>query len=127
MLLKIQFLLLLIGSLSFQGFAEEASTVLLEDETATGDSDGSGPPTPLPTKQQDITDTFPFEELLTTENATSSGEDGDNTTDPEVPENSEDGLETAALVGIIIGIIVVIGVVTGIIITVAKRMSGRYS
>nr|XP_056720923.1 podoplanin [Euleptes europaea] len=122
MFLKIQLLFLLIGSLSFQGIAEEASTVLLEDETATGDGDGSGPPTLLPTKQQNIT-----EELMTTERAMSASEDSENSTDPEVPGNSEDSLETAALVGIIIGIIVAIGVVTGIIITVAKRMSGRYS
>ncbi|XP_060115194.1 podoplanin isoform X2 [Heteronotia binoei] len=125
MFLTTPFLLLLIGSLSFQGIAEEASTVLLEDETATGNSDGSGPPTPLPTKLQDTTDTFPFEEMMTTESAVSTSEDSDNSTDPEVPESSEDGLETAALVGIIIGIVVAIGVVTGIIITVAKKMSGR--
>ncbi|XP_015261819.1 PREDICTED: podoplanin isoform X2 [Gekko japonicus] len=125
MFLQMPLLLLLIGSVSFQGFAEEASTVLLEDETATGDSDGSGPPTPLPTKLQDTSDTVAFEELMTTESAVSPSEDSDNSTKPEVPESSEDGLETATLVGIIVGIVVAIGVVTGIIITVAKKMSGR--
>ncbi|XP_054857717.1 podoplanin isoform X2 [Eublepharis macularius] len=124
MFLKIQFLVLLIGSVSFQVIAEEESAVLQEDETATGSSNGSQP-TPLPTKLQALTNISHFEELMTTESAVSASEDSDNSTDPEVPENFEDGLETAALVGIIIGIVVAIGVVTGIIITVARKMSGR--
>uniref|UniRef100_A0A669QQP8 Uncharacterized protein n=1 Tax=Phasianus colchicus TaxID=9054 RepID=A0A669QQP8_PHACC len=37
------------------------------------------------------------------------------------------GLETIALVGIIVGIIVAVGILAGIIIAVVRKMSGRYS
>ncbi|XP_077168326.1 podoplanin isoform X2 [Paroedura picta] len=127
MLLKMPLFLLLIGSVLLQGIAEEASTVLVEDTTATGNSNSSGPPTQFPTKLQDTNDTSPFEELMTSGSAVPPSEESDNSTDPVIPESSEDGMETAALVGIIIGIIIAIGVVTAIIITVAKKVSGRYS
>ncbi|XP_027705648.1 podoplanin-like [Vombatus ursinus] len=37
------------------------------------------------------------------------------------------GLETIALVGIILGIVIAIGIIAGIVIAVVRKMSGRYS
>ncbi|XP_062821860.1 podoplanin isoform X1 [Anolis carolinensis] len=48
-------------------------------------------------------------------------------TEPDLPDTSDDGLETATLVGIIVGIIAAIGVATAVIVAVVKRTSGRYS
>ncbi|KAJ7306534.1 hypothetical protein JRQ81_009895 [Phrynocephalus forsythii] len=118
MSIKIQLLLLLVGSLSLSAFAEEASTALLEEETATADV-REGTISELP---EDST-----QELMTTESVLSTSDGAENTTDSSVPETSDDGLETATLAGIIIGIIVAIGVATGIILAVVKKLSGRYS
>ncbi|XP_067422946.1 podoplanin isoform X2 [Emydura macquarii macquarii] len=146
MFIQTQLLIFLLGSMPFRAFAEEASTILQEDERLTtnfkdrNDSAFEEMPTLLPTRLQDITELVPLEELMTTESALATNEDGENSTDPDVVENSEDevggepetpeekdGLETVALVGIIVGIIIAIGIVVGIIIAVVRKMSGRYS
>ncbi|XP_034974870.1 podoplanin [Zootoca vivipara] len=118
MFIKIQLLLFLIGSLSFHVLAEEASTVSLEDEAPTTDS-----------RDSDVSEfpTFPVttEDPVTTDSALSISDDAENSTDPSLPE-SDDGLETATLVGIIFGVIAAIAVATGIVILVVKKM-GRYS
>lgn len=44
-----------------------------------------------------------------------------------IPDFLSGGLETIALVGIIIGVIVAVGILAGIIIAVVRKMSGRYS
>ncbi|CAM5105589.1 unnamed protein product [Natator depressus] len=146
MFIQTQLLIFLLGSMPFRAFAEEASTVPLEDETISidfkdrNDSEVEERPTLLPTRLHTITDLFPLEELMTTESAVADNEDSENSTDPDVVENSEDemggepetpkekdGLATVALVGIIVGIIIAVGIVTGIIIAVVRKMSGRYS
>ncbi|XP_061456924.1 uncharacterized protein LOC133372397 isoform X3 [Rhineura floridana] len=104
MFIIMQILVFLLGNVAFQVFAEEASTVLLEDETATVDS-----------RDSDVSEFTELPSLLPL-----------MTTDSVLSTSDNDGLETAALVGIIIGIIVAIGVTTGIIIMVVKKM-GRYS
>lgn len=48
-------------------------------------------------------------------------------TNTNIPNFLSGGLETIALVGIIIGIIVAVGILAGIIIAVVRKMSGRYS
>ncbi|XP_042333725.1 podoplanin isoform X2 [Sceloporus undulatus] len=113
MLMKTPLLLFLLGSLSFCALAEEASTPVLEDEAATADLSDS------------LVSEAPTEGVMTTDSVLSTSEDSENTTDPGVPEPSDDGLETATMAGIIIGIIVAIGVATGIIIIIVKKVSGR--
>ncbi|XP_044308284.1 podoplanin [Varanus komodoensis] len=111
MFLKMQLVLFLIGSLSLHIVAEEASTTLPEEETLTADAqDGTEVPTLA---------------LMTSDSILATSEDGENSTDLGVPETSEEGLETAALVGIIVGIVIAIAVATAIIVTVAKKVSGR--
>lgn len=44
-----------------------------------------------------------------------------------IADSLSGGLETIALVGIIIGVIVAVGILAGIIIAVVRKMSGRYS
>ncbi|XP_032631395.1 podoplanin isoform X1 [Chelonoidis abingdonii] len=146
MFIQTQLLIFLLGSMPFRAFAEEASTVQLEDETVSNDfkdrndSEIEERPTLLPTKLHTIKDLFPLEELITTESIVTNNEDSENSTDADVDENSEDevggkpgttdekdGLATVTLVGIIIGIIIAVGIVTGIIIAVVRKMSGRYS
>ncbi|XP_061456923.1 podoplanin-like isoform X2 [Rhineura floridana] len=114
MFIIMQILVFLLGNVAFQVFAEEASTVLLEDETATVDSRDSD--------VSEFTELPSLLPLMTTDSVLSTSDNGENSTDPGFTEPSDDGLETAALVGIIIGIIVAIGVTTGIIIMVVKKM-----
>ncbi|XP_033012376.1 podoplanin-like [Lacerta agilis] len=123
MFIKMQLLLFLIGSLSFHVLAEEASTVSLDDEAPTTDSRDSDvsefPTFPVTTESSSL------EDPVTTDSVLSTSDDAENSTDPSLPE-SDDGLETATLVGIIFGVIAAIAVATGIIILVVKKM-GRYS
>lgn len=96
---------------------------MLEDETPTADvRDGNSPEhSEAPTLLSMITD-IPFQELMTTD---SPSEDGENAINSTIPAITDDGLETVALVGIILGIIVAIGVATAIILTIVKRVSSR--
>ncbi|XP_075376424.1 podoplanin isoform X4 [Mycteria americana] len=128
---KIQFFIFILGSLPFIALAEEASSVLEGEESATidfGDRNNT-----------EFEDTL-FGQLMTTESAFAPPEDSNNSTGYEAnPENvdgrpsgepektEKGGLETIALVGIITGIIVAVGILAGIIIAVVRKMSGRYS
>ncbi|NXL57182.1 PDPN protein, partial [Chordeiles acutipennis] len=109
-----------------------ASSVLEGEESATidfrerNDTEFEELPTLLPTRLHNVTDLLQFGELMTTESALAPNEDGDNSTGYEAnTENADGGLETIALVGIIIGIIVAVGILAGIIIAVVRKMSGR--
>ncbi|NXC22265.1 PDPN protein, partial [Corythaeola cristata] len=89
----------------------------------------------LPTRLHSVTNLLQFGQLMTTESAFAPAEDSDNSTGYEVNTENVDGkkiifhfycgLETIALVGIIIGIIVAVGILAGIIIAVVRKMSGR--
>ncbi|OXB77304.1 UNVERIFIED_CONTAM: hypothetical protein H355_002296 [Colinus virginianus] len=82
----------------------------------------------MPTRLQSVTNLLQFGRLMTTESAFDLPEENDNTTYYEVNTESVDGgLETIALVGIIVGIIVAVGILAGIVIAVVRKMSGRYS
>ncbi|XP_062449374.1 podoplanin isoform X2 [Rhea pennata] len=142
MFIKIQIVIFVLGSAPFIAFAEEASSVLEGEESATidfGDRNNSEfeeLPTLLPTKLHSETNFLDFGELMTTESVVVSSEDSENSTDYEAttenegglgrePEATEKGgLETIALVGIITGIIVAVGILAGIIIAVVRKMSG---
>ncbi|XP_059722611.1 podoplanin isoform X3 [Haemorhous mexicanus] len=131
MFLKVPFFIFLLGSLPLVALAQEASSVLEGEESATIDF-------------RDRNDTefeeFPtiFGDLKTTEssfildgeseNATvyevnTESVDGEQSGEPE--KTDEGGLGTIALLGIIIGIIVAVGILAGIIIAVVRKMSGR--
>ncbi|KAM6371869.1 podoplanin isoform 4-T4 [Pluvialis apricaria] len=131
MFIKVQFFIFVLGSVPFIALAEEASSVLEGEESATidfrdrNDTDFEE----LPTL---------FGQLMTTESAFAPTEDSENSTGYEAntentdgglsgePEKTEKGgLETIALVGIIIGVIVAVGILVGIIIAVVRKMSGR--
>ncbi|KAM6046681.1 podoplanin isoform 4-T4 [Chlamydotis macqueenii] len=133
MFIKVQFFIFVLGSMPFIALAEEASSVLEGEESATIDFRDRNDTEfeELPTL---------FGQLMTTESAFAPAEDSDNSTGYEIntenvdgglsgePEKTEKGgLETIALVGIIIGIIVAVGILAGIIIAVVRKMSGRYS
>ncbi|KYO20473.1 podoplanin isoform X1 [Alligator mississippiensis] len=147
MFLKTLLFVFLLGTVPFRAFAEEASSVLEDEESTTTDFKDRNDtwydevPTLLPTSLHNITDFLQLEDLMTTESAIATNEDSENSTDPDVtlehaddelgeePETTEEegGLGTAALVGIIIGIMVAVGIIAGIIIAVVRKMSGRYS
>ncbi|XP_075629098.1 podoplanin isoform X6 [Balearica regulorum gibbericeps] len=129
MFIKVQFFIFVLGSVPFIALAEEASSVLEGEESTTIDFRDRNDTEfeELPTL---------FGQLMTTESA--PAEDSDNSTGYEAnakkddgglsgdPEKTEKGgLETIALVGIIIGIIVAVGILAGIIIAVVRKMSGR--
>ncbi|XP_074780975.1 podoplanin isoform X4 [Athene noctua] len=133
MFIKVQFFIFVLGSVPLIALAEEASSVLEGEESTTIDFRDRNDTEfeELPTL---------FGQLMTTESAFAPAEDSDNSTGYEVntenvdgrssgePEKTEKGgLETIALVGIIIGIIVAVGILAGIIIAVVRKMSGRYS
>ncbi|XP_049667325.1 podoplanin isoform X6 [Harpia harpyja] len=133
MFIKVQFFIFVLGSMPFIALAEEASSVLEGEESTTIDFRDRNDTEfeELPTL---------FGQLMTTQSAFAPAEDSDNSTGYEVntesvdgglsgePEKTEKGgLETIALVGIIIGIIVAVGILAGIIIAVVRKMSGRYS
>ncbi|KFQ29760.1 Podoplanin, partial [Merops nubicus] len=121
-----------------------ASSVLEGEESVTldfrdrNDTEFEELPTLLPTRLPNVTNLLQFGQLLTTESALVPAEDGGNSTAYETntentdgglsgePEKTEKGgLETIALVGIIIGIIVAVGILAGITIAVVRKMSGR--
>ncbi|XP_074465719.1 podoplanin isoform X6 [Larus michahellis] len=131
MFIKVQFFIFVLGSMPFIALAEEASSVLEGEESTTIDFRDRNDTEfeELPTL---------FGQLMTTESAFAPTEDSENSTGYEAntenidgglsgePEKTEKGgLETIALVGIIIGIIVAIGILAGIIIAVVRKMSGR--
>ncbi|XP_068014589.1 podoplanin isoform X1 [Melanerpes formicivorus] len=145
MFIKVQIFIFILGTMPFIALAEEASSAL-EEESATmdfrdrNDTEYEELPTWLPTRLHNVTNLLQFGQLMTTESAVAPAEDSGNSTDyeantehadgglsrgPEKPEKG--GLETIALVGIIIGIIVAVGILAGIIIAVVRKMSGRYS
>ncbi|KFU99145.1 Podoplanin, partial [Pterocles gutturalis] len=144
MFIKVQFFIFVLGSVPFIALAEEASSVLEGEESATidfrdrNDTEFVEFPTLLPTRLHSVTNLLQFGELMTTESAFAPAEDSENSTGYEAntktvdgglsrePEKTEKGgLETIALVGIIIGIIVGVGILAGIIIAVVRKMSGR--
>ncbi|KAK9392197.1 podoplanin [Crotalus adamanteus] len=100
-------------------FAKEARTAPAEEEEP-----GKAP---LGASEDPDYSEVPTLALMTTDSVSSSSDLGENATDAELPETSEDHLETVTLVGIILGTIAAIGVATGIVIVIAKKMSGRYS
>ncbi|XP_059722614.1 podoplanin isoform X6 [Haemorhous mexicanus] len=119
MFLKVPFFIFLLGSLPLVALAQEASSVLEGEESATIDF-------------RDRNDTefeeFPtiFGDLKTTESSFILDGESENATVYEVNTESVDGgLGTIALLGIIIGIIVAVGILAGIIIAVVRKMSGR--
>ncbi|XP_014112712.1 PREDICTED: podoplanin isoform X3 [Pseudopodoces humilis] len=121
MFIKVPFFIFVLGSVPFVALAQEASSVLEGEESATidfrdrNDTDYEE----LPTM---------FGELKTTESTFVLDGESENATAYEVNTESLDGgLGTIALVGIIVGIIVAIGILAGIIIAVVRKMSGRYS
>ncbi|XP_030364109.1 podoplanin isoform X3 [Strigops habroptila] len=143
-MIKVQFFIFVLGSVPFIALAEEASSVLEGEESTTtdfrNDTELEELPTLLPTRLQSVTNLLQFGQLMTTESAFAPAEDSDNSTGYKVntenadgrlsgePEKTEKGgLETIALVGIIIGVIVAVGILAGIIIAVVRKMSGRYS
>ncbi|XP_051493564.1 podoplanin isoform X3 [Apus apus] len=133
MFVKVQLFIFVLGSMPFIALAEEASSVLEGEESATID---------FREKNYTEFEELPtlFGQLMTTESAFDPLDVSDNSTGYEAntenvdgrlngePEKTEKGgLETVALVGIIIGIIVAVGILVGIIIAVVRKMSGRYS
>ncbi|NXS62649.1 PDPN protein, partial [Brachypteracias leptosomus] len=105
-----------------------ASSVL-EEESATidfrdrNDTEFEEVPTLLPTRLHSVVG---FGKLMTTESPIVPEEDSGNSTGYGAnTENADGGLETIALVGIIVGIIVAVGILAGIIIAVVRKMSGR--
>ncbi|XP_010003529.1 PREDICTED: podoplanin [Chaetura pelagica] len=149
MIVKVQLFIFVLGTMPFIALAEEASSVLEGEESATIDfreknyTEFEELPTlslSLPTKLHNVTNLLQFGQLMTTESAFDPLDVSDNSTGYEAntenvdgrlneePEKTEKGgLETVALVGIIIGIIVAVGILVGIIIAVVRKMSGRYS
>lgn len=118
MAIKMQLLVFLVAGATVCIFAKEATTGRAEGRSATAPSRAS--------EASDYSE-VPTLELITTDSVLPSTDLGENTTDPEPPGTSNDGLETATLVGIIVGTIAAIAVATGIIVAIAKKMSGRYS
>ncbi|KFU95314.1 Podoplanin, partial [Chaetura pelagica] len=144
MIVKVQLFIFVLGTMPFIALAEEASSVLEGEESATIDfreknyTEFEELPTLLPTKLHNVTNLLQFGQLMTTESAFDPLDVSDNSTGYEAntenvdgrlneePEKTEKGgLETVALVGIIIGIIVAVGILVGIIIAVVRKMSGR--
>ncbi|NWR66477.1 PDPN protein, partial [Bucorvus abyssinicus] len=122
-----------------------ASSVLEGEESATidfrdrNDTEFEELPTLLPTRLHNVTNLLQFGQLMTTESAFVPAGDSDNSTGYKPSAENVDGkkksfisillhqsgLETIALVGIIIGVIVAVGILAGIIIAVVRKMSGR--
>ncbi|XP_077046383.1 podoplanin isoform X1 [Agelaius phoeniceus] len=133
MFLKVPFFIFLLGSLPFVALAQEASSVLEGEESATSDFRDRND-----TEFEEVPTIFG--DLKTTESSFIQDGESENATAYEVNTGSVDGersgetektdeggLGTIALLGIIIGIIVAVGILAGIIIAVVRKMSGRYS
>ncbi|XP_063032849.1 podoplanin [Melospiza melodia melodia] len=132
MFLKVPFFILLLGSLPFAALAQEASSVLEGEESATSDfRDRNDTEFEVPTIFGDLKTTeSSFIQEGEIENATAyevNTESVDGERSGETEKTDEGGLGTIALLGIIIGIIVAVGILAGIIIAVVRKMSGRYS
>ncbi|NXG45286.1 PDPN protein, partial [Psilopogon haemacephalus] len=130
MFIKVQFFIFVLGSMPFIALAEEASSALEEESATTdfrdrNDTEYEELPTWLPTRLHNVTNLLQFGQLMTTESALAPAEDSANSTGYEANTENDGGLETIALVGIIIGIIVAVGILAGIIIAVVRKMSGR--
>ncbi|XP_036601545.1 podoplanin isoform X1 [Trichosurus vulpecula] len=94
----------------------------VSDGNPYGSDDAS---TPLPTTTIRPPDTTGYEDKPSTVATVHYRE---NSTDSRViTDHASGGLETVALVGIILGIVIAIGIIAGIIIAVVRKMSGRYS
>ncbi|NXT80568.1 PDPN protein, partial [Zapornia atra] len=100
------------------------------------DTESEALPTLLPTRLHNITNLLQFGELMTTESAPveetenstgfkANAKNDDGALSGGQEKNEKGGLETIALVGIIIGVIVAVGILAGIIIAVVRKMSGR--
>ncbi|XP_068935244.1 podoplanin isoform X6 [Petaurus breviceps papuanus] len=127
---QFQILLLVLGSSPLWVIAEEDSTTLPEDGMTTAVSSDGEPygsddaPTLLPTRTIRPFHTTEYPEDKPTPEATVHSRE--NSTDSRVKtDHSSGGLETVALVGIILGIVISIGIIAGIIIAVVRKMSGR--
>ncbi|NXY56263.1 PDPN protein, partial [Callaeas wilsoni] len=149
MFIKVPFFIFVLGSLPFVALAQEASSVLEGEESATidfrdrNDTEFEELPTMVsfPTRLHSVTNLLQFGDLKTTESAFVLDGESENSTAYEVNTESIDGknpfhfyfyisefccgLGTIALVGIIIGIVVAVGILAGIIIAVVRKMSGR--
>ncbi|XP_068935242.1 podoplanin isoform X4 [Petaurus breviceps papuanus] len=140
---QFQILLLVLGSSPLWVIAEEDSTTLPEDGMTTAVSSDGEPygsddaPTLLPTRTIRPFHTTEYPEDKPTPEATVHSRE--NSTDSRVKTDhssekvggetntatEKGGLETVALVGIILGIVISIGIIAGIIIAVVRKMSGR--
>ncbi|NXS27914.1 PDPN protein, partial [Pomatostomus ruficeps] len=144
MFIKVPFFILVLGSVPFVALAQEASSVLEGEESATIDfrdrnyTEFEESPTGLPTRLHNVINLLQFGHLKTTESSFPQDEEIENSTVYEVntegvdgersgePEKTDEGgLGTIALVGIIVGIIVAVGILAGIVIAVVRKMSGR--
>lgn len=133
MFVKVPFFIFILGSVPFVALAQEASSVLEGEESATIDfrdrNDTEFEEFPTVIGHLKTTDSaFVLEgesENSTAYEVNTESVDGERSGEPE--KTDEGGLGTTALVGIIIGIIVAVGILAGIIIAVARKMSGRYS
>ncbi|KAL9825398.1 podoplanin isoform 2-T2 [Geothlypis trichas] len=132
MFLKVPFLILLLGSLPFVALAQEASSVLEGEESATSDfrdrNDTEFEEVPtifgdLKTTESSFIQDGEIENATAYEVNTESVVDGERSGETE--KTDEGGLGTIALLGIIIGIIVAVAILAGIIIAVVRKMSGR--
>ncbi|XP_039223101.1 podoplanin isoform X2 [Crotalus tigris] len=124
MTIKIRLLIFLVAGVTICLFAKEARTAPAEEEEEEEEEEEPGK-APLGASEGPDYSEVPTLALMTTDSVSSSSDLGENATDTELPETSEDHLETVTLVGIILGTIAAIGVATGIVIVVAKKMSGR--
>ncbi|XP_072465025.1 podoplanin isoform X2 [Notamacropus eugenii] len=138
-----QILLLVLGSSPLLVIAEEASTTLPEDGMTTGASSDGNPygsddvsislPTrtirPHHTTRSPEDEPTPGTTVYSRENSTDSRVITDHSSGKVSGETKtvteKGGLETVALVGIILGIVIAIGIVAGIVIAVVRKMSGR--
>ncbi|XP_030145164.4 podoplanin isoform X2 [Taeniopygia guttata] len=132
MFIKVPFFIFVLGSLPFVALAQEASSVLEGEESATIDFRDRND-----TEYEEFSTIFG--DLKTTESTFIVDGKSENATAYEVntesvdgeersgePETTDEGgLGTIALLGIIIGIIVAVGILAGIIIAVVRKMSGR--
>ncbi|XP_056651728.1 podoplanin isoform X1 [Monodelphis domestica] len=134
-------LLLVLGSSPLWVIAEDTTT-LLEDRATTVDSSdvtiadsADDGPTTLSTTTHKTTEHYdkpptPVSTVHSTENSTDSRVITDHPSEKvggETKTSEKGGLETIALVGIILGIVITIGIIAGIVIAVVRKMSGRYS
>ncbi|XP_063273438.1 podoplanin isoform X2 [Prinia subflava] len=131
MFIKVPLFILVLGCMPFVALAQEASSVLEGEESATidfrdrNDTEFEELPTmfgELKTTESSFVPDGESENVTAYEVNTESV-DGERSGEPEATD--EAGLGTIALVGIIIGIIVAVGILAGIIIAVVRKMSGR--